>query len=728
MTIHHSRRDFIRTGLSASGGLVIAFNLADKASAQTPAGAVPATAPPGKLNTYVTIAPDGIVTIMAKNPEVGQGIKTSLPMLIAEELDVDWAKVRTVQAMADQATYGSQLAGGSTAIPTHWQQLRRVGATARAMMIQAAANSWSVPASECTTSSGTVIHAASNRRAAYGSLCTAASCLVPPDAASVKLKDPKDFRIIGKATPQVDTASIVTGKPLFGIDVVVPGMLYATYLKAPVFGAKVAKADLAAAKAVKGVKDAFILDGTTALDGLMPGVAVVADSWWSAQQGRAKLNVEWAPHPTSASSSDGFAAQALAFSKGPPLRTERKDGDPDGALASAAHTVEAAYHYPFQSHANLEPQNATASFKDGKVEIWSPSQYPEPAKALVASTLGIRPADVSIHMVRGGGGFGRRLVHDSIVEAAAISKQAGVPVKLLFNRDDEMKHDFYRAAGYHFLKGGVDAGGKVVAWKNHFVSFGKNGQFSTAANMSSTEFPARFVPNFQHDVSLIDGGIPTGFMRAPGSNGIAFVVQSFLDELAHAAGKDPVAFRLALLSQTGAPVQGYDANRAAAVLRMAADKSGWGRTMPARSGLGVAYHFAHSGYFAQVAEVKVAADGSVDVNKIWSVCDVGRQIINPSGADNQVEGSIIDGVSQALNSRITIKGGAVEQSSFADYPLLRINKAPKVENHYILSDNNPTGLGEPALPPVLPAICNAIFAATGKRIRSLPIDSKALTA
>ena len=723
-----TRRGAIKTGLTAGGALILGFNLAGKASAQ---GTAAATAP-GKLNTYITIAPDGIVSIIAKNPEMGQGIKTSLPMIIAEELDVDWTKVRTVQAMADQATYGSQLVGGSTAIPQHWTSLRRVGATARAMMIAAAADEWKVPAAEITTDNGQVIHARTNKRASYGSLCTQAACIAPPDPASVRLKDPKDYRIVGKSKAQVDTAAIVTGKPLFGIDFSVPGMLHATYLKAPVFGAKVASADLAAAKAVKGVRDAFILDGSDQVADLMngalaPGVAIVADSWWTAQQARARLNVQWAPHPTSRSSSDGFLAQAQAASRGAPLRTELKNGEPDAALGSAAKTLEAAYYYPFLSHANLEPQNTTAWFKDGRIEIWSPSQYPEPAKAVVARTLGITPRDVTINMVRGGGGFGRRLVNDSVVEAAAISKQVGAPVKLMFTREDETRHDFYRPAGYHFLKGGVDASGKITAWKNHFVSFGKNGQFSTAANISRTEFPARFVPNYQLDVSMIDGGIPTGFLRAPISNGVTFITQSFIDELGHAAGADQVAFRLKLLDMPAAQTPGYDAARAAATVRKVAEMSGWGRRLPARSGLGIAFHYAHSGYFAQVAEVKVAANGDVDVVKVWSVSDVGRQIINPSGADNQVEGSILDGVSQ-LFQQITIKDGAVVQSTFGDFPLLRINKAPAIENHYILSDQNPTGLGEPALPPVLPAVTNAIFAATGKRIRTLPIDTSQLRA
>ncbi|WP_312160628.1 xanthine dehydrogenase family protein molybdopterin-binding subunit [Phenylobacterium sp.] len=709
-----SRRDVL-----AGAGLVLSFAVAGKAGAAEAGGAG------DKLNAYVRVAPDNTVTIVSKNPEIGQGIKTMLPMLIAEELDVDWSQVRTEQAMNDFATYGRQFAGGSMATPLHWDELRRVGAAARVMLVAAAAQGWGVPAAECTTASGVVHHAASRRKATYGSLAIKAAGAPAPDLKTVPLKDPKDYKIIGKPLRQVDTAAIVTGKPLFGIDVVVPGMLYATFEKAPVFGARVASADLAAAKGVKGVRDAFVVEGETALDGLLPGVAVVADSWWAARKARDRLNIRWADHPTSSQSSAGFAAQALELSKAAPGKTERNDGDVAAALQGAARTVEVAYAYPFISHANLEPQNCTAHFKDGKVEIWAPTQNPEPGRQLVAKTLGIAPEAVAIHMIRCGGGFGRRLMNDYMVEAAWISRQAGAPVKLLWTREDDMRHDFYRPAGWHFLKGGVNAAGDLVGWHDHFVTLGENGTPARSAGMSPTEFPARFVPNYRYDLSMMACGAPTGPLRAPGSNAIAFVVQSFIDELAHAAGADPVAFRLKLLGDkpmVGEPPSGYAAGRMAAVVKLAAEKSGWGRPMPKGSGLGIAFHYSHLGYFAEVVEAAVAPDGAVKVVKVWVAADVGRHVINPFGALNQIEGSVLDGLSGALHQNITIENGAAVESNFSDYPLMRIDEAPPVETHFIKSDNAPTGLGEPALPPATPAMCNAIFAATGKRIRQLPID------
>ncbi|MFN3512910.1 MAG: molybdopterin cofactor-binding domain-containing protein [Phenylobacterium sp.] len=712
-----TRRDVL-----AGGGLLLTFAVAGKAAAQG-AGA------PAAMNAYVRVGVDGVVTIASKNPEIGQGIKTMLPMLIAEELDVDWDQVRIEQAPNDPTVYGRQFAGGSMATPLHWDELRRVGAAARAMLVAAAAQTWSVPAGECVTGSGAVRHPASRRSASYGSLAAKAATVPAPDLKTVPLKDQKDYKIIGKAKPQYDTAAIVTGKPLFGIDVTVPGMLFATYEKAPVFGAKVAGADLDAARAVRGVRGAFVIDGGTDLTGLLPGVAVVADSWWAARKGRDRLNVRWADHPTARQSSAGFAAQALELSKGPPQRTARKDGDVEAALRGAAKTVEAAYAYPFLAHATLEPQNCTAHFKDGKVEIWAPTQNPEPGRQLVASTLGVPPEAVTVHMVRCGGGFGRRLVNDYMVEAAWISKQAGAPVKLIWTREDDLRHDFYRPAGWHFLRGGVTADGEIAAWRDHFVSFGENGEFARSAGMSPTEFPARFLPNYQLDVSLMPCGVPTGPLRAPGSNAIAFVVQSFIDELAHAAGADPVAFRLKLLgdrAMVGEPPSAYAAGRMAAVVRLAAEKSGWGRQVPKGHGLGVGFHYSHLGYFAEVVEVRVEPDGAVKPVKVWVAGDVGRHIINPLGALNQVEGSVLDGLSEALTQKITIENGAAVEASFAEYPLIRIAEACPIETHFITSDNAPTGLGEPVLPPVIPALCNAIFAATGKRIRQLPIDTEFL--
>ena len=718
-----SRRDLLKTGALA-GGLVLSFNLAGKAGAAAPAA-------DAKLNAYVSLTPDNKVTIVSKNPEIGQGIKTSLPMIIAEEFDVDWASVTTKQADGDPATYGRQFAGGSMATPLHWDELRRVGAAGRAMVVAAAAQTWNVPAAECTTASGVVYHKASGKKATYGSLAAKAATLPAPDLKSVPLKDPKDYKILGKFMPQVDSAALVSGKPLFGIDVVVPGMLYATFDKAPVFGAKVASADLVAAKAVKGVRQAFVVEGGTDLSGLVPGVAVVADSWWQARKGREKLNTQWAEHPTSKQSSADYDAQALALSKAAPLRTERHDGDVAAALKGAAKTVEAAYSYPFIAHAALEPMNCTAAFKDGKLEIWAPTQNPEAGRQLVAKTLGIAPADITLHMTRCGGGFGRRLANDYMVQAAWIAREAKAPVKVLWTREDDLRYDYYRPAGYHFLSGGVDANGAITAWRDHFVSLGNDGKFASSAGMSQTEFPSRFVPNFRYDLSLIPTGVPTGPLRAPGSNALSFVIQSFIDELAHAAGADPVAFRLKLLGgggMMGTPGQnGYAADRMSGVVKLVAEKAGWGKTkLPKGTGMGIAFHFSHMGYFAEVVQATVAADGAVKVDKVWVAADVGRQIVNPAGGINQVQGSVLDGLSAALGQVITIENGAAVQSNFGDYPLLRMADAPPVEVHFLITDNPPTGLGEPALPPAPPALCNAIFAATGKRIRSLPINTEAL--
>lgn len=719
-----SRRQFMQASASAAG-LVIAFSIAPKAGAAEQ-GAKP-------LNAYVRIAPDGVVTIMAKNPEIGQGVKTSLPMMIAEELDVPWEMVRIEQADNDPKLYGRQFAGGSMATPLHWDDHRRVGAVARAMLIQAAALAWNCPAGECSTEKGMVIHASTRRRASYGSLAAQCSAVNMPDPAKVALKDPKDYRIIGKATPQYDTARIVTGQPLFGIDVRRPGMLYATFEKAGVFGAKVASADLAAAKGVKGVRDAFVVDGGTELSGLLPGVAVVGDSWWAARKGRAKLAIKWADHPTAAQSSAGFARRAAELSQGAPQKLIRNDGDVDGALKGAAKVVKAAYAYPFIAHVPMEPQNCTAEFgKDGTLQIWAPTQNPEAGRQLVARTLGMKPDDITVHMTRCGGGFGRRLSNDYMVEAAWIARAAKAPVKLLWTREDDIRHDFYRPGGFHFFEAGVDGAGNVVAWKDHFVTYGASpDQPASSAGMGPNEFPARFLANCQLGVSTMPLGVPTGPLRAPGSNALAFVHQSMIDELAHAAGQDPVAFQLKLLGDQKmvGGAGGYNAERMRGVLKAAAEMSGWGKTqLPARTGMGVACYFSHMGYFAEVVRAHVAADGQVKVEKVWVAADVGRQIVNPFGALNQVQGAAIDGISAALFQKITIENGAVQQTNFDTYPVLRMADAPPVEVRFLTTDYNPTGLGEPALPPVLPALTNAIFAATGVRIRELPVDVKLLKA
>lgn len=726
------RRDFLRVTTLAGGGILLGTWLEFGAVGVLGATEVVEEFMP---NAFIRIMPSGAITIMAKNPEVGQGVKTMLPMIIAEELDVPWESITIEQAMSDESKYGRQVAGGSTATPTNWEPLRRAGAAGRAMMVTAAAQTWGVPEGELTTDAGAVHHHASRRHLKYGDLVAKAATLTPPALASVTLKDPKTFKIIGKSKPGVDNGKIVAGQPLYGIDVTVPGMLYAVFEKAPVFGAKVASANVDELKRLPGVKHAFVVDGGTDLAGLLGGVAIVADNWWLARTARRRLRVTWAEHPTSAQSSAAFAATAKELLAAAPQQAVRTDGDVEAAFRAGAAVVEAAYDYPFLAHAPLEPQNCTAHFANGKMEIWAPTQNPQSGRQLVATTLGIDPKDVAIHIVRGGGGFGRRLNNDYMVEAAWIARQAGVPVKLVWSREDDMQHDFYRPAGYHKLKGAVNAAGKVTAWQNHFVTFGEGQRFAPAASISPTEFPAGYIPNFSFGVSKMPLGVPTGFLRAPTSNAIAFVYQSFIDELAHAAKRDPVQFRIDLLAQleTAAPTPERpaaptSAERMRGVLQLVAEKSGWGkRTLPRGTGMGVGLHYSHRGYFAEVVEATVSRSGEVKVTKVWVAGDVGSQIINPTGAIQQVQGSVLDGLGGALRQEITIDGGRAVQGNFDEFDPLRITEAPPIEVHFRITDNPPTGMGEPALPPVIPALTNAIFAATGKRVRSLPLTKHDLS-
>ena len=722
-----SRRAFLTAGLAAGGGLLLGFSLANEGMAA--AGA------PVQLNTYVKIAPDGAITILAKNPEIGQGVKTMLPMLIAEELDADWSRVKTEQTLADSTLYGFQIAGGSTATPTNYDALRRVGAAARSMLVQAAAAQWSVPAADLTTRAGVVTHAASGRTATYGQLAEAAARITPPAPAAVTLKNPRDFKIIGTDVLNVDAPAIVRGVPMFGIDVKVPGMLHAVYVKSPVFGAKLTEANIEAIKALPGIRNAFVLRGGTDPSGLVDGVAILADLWWTANKAREKLEVRWEATPHSNDGTQEFAAKAASLKGAAPQISVRKDGDAAAALASAARVVEATYAYPFLSHATLEPQNCTASVTGDRVEIWAPTQNPESGRQLVARALGVPPANITIHMIRCGGGFGRRLANDYMVEAAAIAKQAGVPVKLIWTRQDDMAHDFYRPAGVHHFKAGLDAAGKVIAFTDHAVVPGEGERPAASAALGATEFPARFVDNLDFGMTIAPFGTPTGPLRAPGSNANAFIFQSFIDELAVAAGKDPLQFRLDLFgpARVLAPLPGprpvaFDVGRARGVLEEVAARAGWASrgSLPKGTGMGIAFYFSHLGYFAHVVKATVSHAGAWQADRIWVVGDVGSQIVNPINAINQVQGAVIDALTHG-SAAITVTNGQTNEANFDSFPLVRISEAPPVDVHFRLTDNPPTGLGEPALPPVMPALCNAIFAATGKRVRTLPIVPGDLT-
>ncbi|MEO5923347.1 MAG: molybdopterin cofactor-binding domain-containing protein [Bryobacteraceae bacterium] len=771
--IQLDRRSFLRVSSLAGGGIMLGLaTLPESAEAQGPGGPGGAKGPQANTtnpNNFIKIASDGTITIIAKNPDVGQGMRTALPMLIAEELDADWATLKIEMTDLDATKYAGQIAGGSTATPQNWIPMRQVGALGRALIVTSAAQTWGVPEAQITTENSKVYHRASNRSGSYGEFAAKAATLPLPAVADVKMKDPANYKIIGQRHTPKELPAILQGKPIFGIDMKLPGMLHAVYEKGPSFWAKAGANNLDDIKKMPGVKHAFVVDrpdhvaniinGDTA--GLQPGIAIVADYWFQANNARKALKVTWNEVPKFSGAnhtSTAYATTAAAMVKEEPHDVTRNDGDVVKAFAdlkaNGGKVISADYSYPMISHAPLEPQNCTAHFHDGKLELWSNSQIPASGLNLAANAAELQPAQVTLHMVRGGGGFGRRLTNDYCAEAGYIAKQVpGVPVKLLWSREDDMQNDYFRPGGFQFLTGGVDKSGKLVAWQNKFASYGqKNDPNAVPANgkgkgpaakitlvgsaaLGGTEWPQPFVENFALHTYVQPLAVRTGALRAPGSNAFAFVIQSFIDELAMAAGKDPVQFRLDILANPkaiaplpaggfGGGGGGFNAERAAGVVKKVAEISKWATTkMPKGRALGMAFHWSHAGYIAEVADVTVNGK-KIKVNKVWVAGDVGSTIINPSAAENMVQGAIVDGMGAMMGEEITLVNGRVQQKNFDTHPLMRMAGAPAaIEIAWVKSNNNPTGLGEPSLPPVIPAIANAIARASGDRVRHLPMKN-----
>jgi isoquinoline 1-oxidoreductase subunit beta len=724
-----NRREFLKKSAAGGAALVVGFYLPSDALGDQAEKQERKT--PNPFNAWVRITPDDQVTLILGKSEMGQGVMTSLPMILAEELSVDWRKVKVEQAPTDPKIYDHGT-GGSGSISGSWSPLRRAGAAAREMLIAAAAQRWNVSPDTCQAKDGGVIHGARKDFFKYGELVEAAAKLPIPDFKTVPLKNSDDFTLVGHDTRRVEAHDKVSGAAKFGIDSRMPGMLYVVIARCPVFGGKPAKFDATKAKAVPGVRDVVAIDAVGPGAFTAGGVAVLADSSWAAIQGRRALQITWDEGPNTGESSEGLRKQFLENAS-KPGKVVRNDGDADAALKVATKKVEATYEFPFASHACMEPMNCTVHIRADGAEAWVPTQAPQWAQDIIVGVSKLPRESVIVHTTLMGGGFGRRYQGDFVMEAAQVAKAAGKPVMVLWTREDDLQHDFYRPASYHKMWGAVDAQGNVSAWKHFQTSTSiaamwrengsekpEQGEFGTAAFIPYT------TQNFRLEYALAKSSVPRAWWRSVEHSTSGFVVESFVDELAAAAGKDPLEFRLGLIGDarkipdfTSAEDKPLDTARLKGVLQLAAEKAGWGKPLPKGIGHGIAGYYSFETYTAAVAEASVQ-NGEVKVHRLVYAVDCGRPV-NPDGVRAQVESAAVYGLTAALKSPITIDRGRVEQANFNDYEMMRINEAPKTEVHVVMSKEEPTGIGEPGLPVVAPAVCNAIFAATGKRIRRLPI-------
>jgi isoquinoline 1-oxidoreductase subunit beta len=697
----HSRRNFLKISATMGGGLLLGFKvfasqeLDPFTMEETVNGLV-------ELNAYLSINTDGTVTIFSPNPEVGQGIKTAFPIIVAEELDIDWQRVIVKQAPLDTVKFERQVAGGSMSIPHSWKRLREAGAKARYMLMEAAAKRWGVAASECTTENGVVKHS-SGKQLMYGELAVDAAKIEAPK--DIKLKDKKDFKIIGKFTKGVDNQDIITGKPLFGLDIYREGMMTAMVIHPPAFGIKLKSFDGAAAKAMSGISDVISFKNN---------VAIIGKSYWEIKKARDLVKVEYEKDVALESTSDHNRIFNDLMANGK-ADVKRKDGDTEGVFKTAAKVIEAEYQCPFLSHAPMEPMNFFADVKDGKVELVGPTQLPQATRDQVAKLLNIPAEKITVEMTRIGGGFGRRLRPDFALEAAEISSLVKAPIKLVWTREDDMTGGTYRPAVKYRFKAALDKTGNLIGYQLRGVGI------NSGSTVRHDFFPSGAVDNLLMESVEHKSPITTGPWRAPITNFLAGAEQSFLDEVAEAAGKDAVTMRLDLFKKAKASLVGakvaYDAERMAKVTELAAEKSGWFKKKKGVY-LGFSVYFSHLSYVAQVAEM-VKVKGKPILKKIYCAVDCGI-VVNQSGARNQIMGGIVDGLGHAMYSQITFKDGASEQNNFNNYRLIRMNEIPEIEVHFVDNGIDPTGLGEPALPPLSGAIANALYKVTGKRFRSQP--------